>query len=140
MDIMLIAACMFLGSVAGGGIGLANPDASPESIALLLSVGGIVGATQGFLLLAVWGKSFRRPDRAKRIRRTPVAPANRRRSFHARFNQYAGKSEDDNLEVEEFRSSMPFWSAVDLFMRIPPKSAAMIRHSLEAIRRTLRKP
>lgn len=140
MDILLIVVCMFFGSAAGAGIGLAIPGASPENIALLVSVGGILGALFGFLLLALWKKTFDRSARTTRIGRTPVATANRRRSFHARFAQYAGKSEDDSLDAGEFRSSMPFWSAVNFLVRVPPKSAAMIRHSLEAIRRILRKP
>ena len=71
MDILLIVVCMFFGSAAGAGIGLAIPGASPENIALLVSVGGFLGALFGFLLLALWKKTFDRSARTTRIGRTP---------------------------------------------------------------------
>jgi hypothetical protein len=51
--------------------------------------------------------------------------------------RYTGKDEHDVLQQDDYKSSMPFWTAVDAILRLPPKSAAFIRQSLLKIRQTL---
>ncbi|TWU05536.1 hypothetical protein Pla52n_12500 [Stieleria varia] len=70
---------------------------------------------------------------------SPVAASHQPASFRKRIARYAGKDEHDVMSDDDtFKSSMPFWTAVDAILRFPPKSAAMIRQSLLKIRQTLR--
>lgn len=139
MDLFLIVILMFAGAGIGSLVGTAIPNARPEAIVMTAAVGGVLGISTAYAMLALakpWSNRYRRS--------TPRSPSStvtshQPRSFRERLAQYAGKDEHDILNDDDsFKSSMPFWAAVNAILRFPPKSAAMIRLSLLKIRETLR--
>ena len=60
--------------------------------------------------------------------------------FRKRLAQFTHQEEADVMqETDTFQSKMPFWSAVDFLLHVPPKSARAIRVCLLAIRRAVRR-
>ena len=130
---------MFAGSGLGAFVGTAIPNAQVEAIALTSATGGIVGAVVAYAILALNKSTINRSQPSPRRPALHTPRRSQSSSFRKRMARFTGKSEVDVLADEQYESKMPFWAAVDAILRIPPKSAAMIRASLLEIRRTLRR-
>ncbi|MEM9826870.1 MAG: hypothetical protein AAF958_09790 [Planctomycetota bacterium] len=124
-------------TLAGAVIGKALPTASANMVVVVAVTFGVWGTVFGYVIVALRKK--RRPSKTPRntTPKSKLAPTSK--TFRKRLADYTGQSESDVMVgCEPYKSEMPFWSAIDVFVSIPPKSARLIYRHLMFIRETLR--
>jgi hypothetical protein len=135
MRILIVVLLATLGFIFGFAGGMDLSSGNIEFAVMLGSAGGALGLTLSDLLYRLISP---RPRRRRPMSTTPtrMLPP---REFASRLAQFAGDVQTPNSDVtaDRRRSRMPFWSAVDSFVRVPPKSAALIRRTLLKIRALL---
>lgn len=138
MRILILVLLATLGFLVGfmGGMDLASGNV--ELALALGSAGGVLGLTLTDLLYRLIAPRTRR--RRPISQQTTTRPrVHAPRAFESRLAQFAADVQRPNSDTVADRqpSRMPFWSAVDSFVRVPPKSAALIRRTLMKIRALL---
>ncbi|MBB3210760.1 hypothetical protein FHS27_006608 [Rhodopirellula rubra] len=150
-DDALIVVFTVSGAALGSLFAFVIPGATPELIVTSATVYGGLGALVGGGSVAL-SKSRRKRDNARSTRRPAVhkpVQQNRRAAAHPnvptpqpfrkRLAKFTDQDESEVMtETDSFKSRMPFWSAVDFLIHVPPKSAQVIRACLVAIRRAVR--
>jgi len=132
--IVVLLATLGFGFGFAGGMNLATGNV--ELAVVLGSGGGILGLTLADLLYRLIAP----PRRRRRPTSPPRTPREQPpQAFEARLAQFARDVQSPSSDpiLDGGRSRMPFWSAVDTFVRVPPKSAALIRRTLLKIRALL---
>lgn len=162
-DDSIVVLCGGLGCLGGAFLGFSIPAASAELVVVTAAGGTSGGVMLGIAfctirsifrsagqpkptrpLLRSAGQPTPTPPRVHSRPAVPDAPAPRpvpppisaTIPFRTRLAAFTHQRESEVMSKQErFRSKMPFWSAVDLLARVPPKSAQLIRYYLAAIRR-----
>jgi hypothetical protein len=136
MDLVFIVILMLAGVLLGTYGGATVTGATPAMVVMFAMIGGFFGVVFAYGILA-----SRKANRAGQAKRNPIACETRvdlPKSFRSRLASFLGQDEAGAMsETKPFLSTMPFWVAVDILYGVPPKSAAVIRRSLFAIRRAL---
>ena len=136
MDLVFIVILMLAGVLLGTYGGAAVTGATPAMVVVFAMIGGFFCVVFAYGVLA-----SRKSNRVGQAKRNPTAcetHAAPPKSFRSRLASFLGQDEARVMqELKPFRSTMPFWAAVDMLYRVPPKSEAVIRRSLFAIRRAL---
>jgi hypothetical protein len=120
-------------------------DPNPQTLTFLEIVLQTVAATVVMLLLAALSawllhqmsrsqEEFRRRRRTVRVR--PPLPETPPRRFSERMAEYLGQPETPFVaQPAPYKSTMPFWMAIDVLKRVPPKSIELIRRALMRIQK-----
>jgi hypothetical protein len=139
LELMLIVALLIFGTALGG---LAGTGSGNSTVTQLLAIiGGVSGTALAYFILAI-NKTIRSRENAtvkhpRTIERTAIST---HRTFKTRLANYLGIGEAELLEADSYKSSMPFWSMVDVYWRRTTKTAQQIREVLLRIRERLRGP
>jgi len=143
LQLFIIVLFMIAGALASAILGFSKVDTTPFVIALMTSIGAVVGSLFGFFVIGFSKKTSQ--ARSQQVKRAPSqepSPSMERRRppapIRERIAQFTHKEVYEVLIDDGYKSKMPFWSALLSIRRIPPKTAAMIRASLIKIRRTIR--
>jgi hypothetical protein len=138
MDLLLILLLMMAGFFFGSIFVLSVANGPVPFIVLIGSFFGAVAVLSAYVCLHAAKTEQLRQRRLKRTRvRRPVSP-HPPAPFQSRLARFTGKSQQEVMVPHKrYESKMPFWTRVNRFVRLPPKSRETIRRSLLAIRRVL---
>lgn len=135
VELFVIVTLMILSAIGGGSLGVLT--GIPELIGIFAFIGSIAGTICGYFVIAGW-KAIQKQERTIPETRQIASP-HKPRSFRDRLAIYLHRDRSDVMRSQDsFRSAMPFWSSLTVFLRIQPKSAEQIRQTLLRIRKTLR--
>lgn len=137
-DDAIIVVLAVTGTGTGAVIGKAIPALSPNMVIVVAVVFGAVGTIAGYFIVAIRKK--KKKGRLTARNPSPKAkPAPTSQAFRKRLADFTGHGESEVMvESDTYKSKMPFWTAIDVLVRIPPKSARLIRRYLLSIRKAVR--
>jgi hypothetical protein len=137
IELALIVVLLICGTAAGGALGATS--GIPTLALLLAASGGFAGATFAYTILH-FVKHTRSKTKANDDRPRMIAPApiGTDVAFRTRMANYLKVNEPEVLQSDSYKSSMPFWSIVDVYWRRTTRSAQEIRTILLRIREHLR--
>ncbi len=137
-ELFLIVSYMICGTIIGGSIGAAS--GFPTLALPLAFVGGSVGIAVAYINLGLIKSAKLKRDAL--VKRPPVVEQTAigtQFTFRARMSKYLRISESDLQESESYKSTMPFWSIVDVYRRRTTRTAEAIRRILWRMRDRFRK-
>jgi hypothetical protein len=137
LELLLINIFLISGVVAGGAMG-ASVSVLPESVIIFAVVGGFVGVANAYVILSTFKKS--EPKQKAAVQRAPTVaklPVGTQVGFRTRMYNFLKVKESDVPELDNYKSSMPFWSIVDVCWKRTVRTADEIRAVLMRIRERL---
>ena len=137
LELMLIVVLMISGAALGGFT--AGEFVDPELALLSAIVGGIVGIAFAYLFLAnLKLANLRKKAMEERPLPTEQTAIGTQIPFQARMANYLGIAESETLKTDSYKSTMPFWSIVDVYWRRTVRTAHEIRAILLRMRERFR--
>jgi hypothetical protein len=136
LELLLIIVFLISGAAMGGAIGV---NAFPEIAILLAIVGGFVGVANAYAILTAV-KTARTKSKKTPTQRPPAVerlPVGTQVGFRQRMFNFLKVKESDVPESDNFKSSMPFWTVVDVCWKKTVRTAEEIRAVLLRIRKRL---
>ena len=137
LELALIIVLLICGAALGGALGATS--AVPVLALLLASIGGAAGAIFAYAILHFVKRSASKrnadDDRSRVIAPSPIGT---QVAFRTRLASYLKIDEPKVLQSDSYKSSMPFWSLVDVYWRRTTRTAQEIQTILQRIREHLR--
>ncbi|HBE67226.1 MAG TPA: hypothetical protein DDW52_03665 [Planctomycetaceae bacterium] len=136
---MLELALIVLLLICGAGLGgVAGASSGIPMLGLLLAViGGFAGAILAYIIL-YYAKRRTLRTKAALPRTTAQPPVGTRVPFSKRMANFLKIEEPELLRSDSHKSSMPFWSLLDVYWRRTTRTAQELRTILLRIRKHLR--
>lgn len=137
LELALILVLLICGAALGGALGATS--GVPELTLPLAAIGGATGTIFAYAILHLVKRSASKrkadDDQPRSIAPSPIGT---QVAFRTRLANYLKIDEPKVLQSDSYKSSMPFWSLVDVCWRRTTRTAQDIQTILLRIRKHLR--